>query len=319
MARRGRGRRRRRRLIAESQADGETGRRGDWGKETASSNVSPSPSLSLSPSSYDSATETLAVILAARWNASRRLRAVNLRTKLVLVFVALALVPLAVVSVVSYRSGVAAVEGLVRASADESAARIRRRVEHVLAAQESRLLELAKSDSLRGYARDARAAQPGIAPAAAGGGAGVPDVPDTVGAHFGAYFKNNRDYLEAVTCLDPSGRPLFRATWEGDAGGDVVFQTTNFVSGEARYDTRVWSLAGAEALRSPVTEEAYGAALRVTLPVVDSTAAASGAPPAAARGAEVRLGDLFKDADERDAQVAPAAAGGDAATRPARP
>jgi len=243
---------------------------------------------------------------------------VNLRTKLVLVFVALALVPLAVVSVVSYRSGVAAVEGLVRASADESAARIRRRVEHVLAAQESRLLELAKSDSLRGYARDARAAQPGVAPAAAGGGAGVPDVPDTVGAHFGAYFKNNRDYLEAVTCLDPSGRPLFRATWEGDAGGDVVFQTTNFVSGEARYDARVWSLAGAEALRSPVTEESYGAALRVTVPVVDSTSAASGAPPVAAVVAEVRLGDLFKDADERDAQVAPAAAGGDAATRPAR-
>src|SRR2546423_5557010 len=286
MARRGRGRRRRRRLIAESQADGGTGRRGEWGKETASSNVSPSPSLSLSPSSYDSAIETLAVILAARRNASRRLRAVNLRTKLVLVFVALALVPLAVVSVVSYRSGVAAVEGLVRASADESAARIRRRVEHVLAAQESRLLELAKSDSLRGYAR---AAQPGIAPAAAGGGAGVPDVPDTVGAHFGAYFKNNRDYLEAVTCLDPSGRPLVRATWEGDAGGDVVFQTTNFVSGEARYDARVWGLRDAEALRCAVTEEPYGAALRVTLPAVESTSTASGAPPGAALVPVVRL------------------------------
>src|SRR5256714_4202801 len=279
MARRGRGRRRRRRLIAESQADRETGRGGTGGRKLRRQT---SPRLSLSPSSHDSAIETLAVILAARRNASRRLRAVNLRTKLVLVFVALALVPLAVVSVVSYRSGVAAVEGLVRASADESAARIRRRVEHVLAAQESRLLELAKSDSLRGYARDARAAQPGVAPAAAGGGAGVPDVPDTVGAHFGAYFKNNRDYLEAVTCLDPSGRPLFRATWEGDAGGDVVFQTTNFVSGEARYDARVWSLAGAGALRPPATEESYGAALRVTAPVVYSTSPASRAPPVAA-------------------------------------
>src|SRR5256714_6515423 len=218
MARRGRGRRRRRRLIAESQADRETGRGGTGGRKLRRQT---SPRLSLSPSSYDSAIETLAVILAARRNASRRLRAVNLRTKLVLVFVALALVPLAVVSVVSYRSGVAAVEGLVRASADESAARIRRRVEHVLAAQESRLLELAKSDSLRGYARDARAAQPGIAPAAAGGvGAGVPDVPDTVGAHFGADFKNNRDYLQAVPCLDPSGRPLFRPAWEGDPGRD---------------------------------------------------------------------------------------------------
>jgi len=211
---------------------------------------------------------------------------VNLRTKLVLVFVALALVPLAAVSVVIYRSGVVAVEGLVRASTDESAARMRRRVEHILAAQESRLLELARSESLRGYVRDARAARVGVASAASRGAAVVPGVPDLVHAPFGAYFKNNRDYLEAVTCLDPSGQPLFRAKWEGDEGGDVVFQT-NFVSGEARYDSRVWGLSDAEALRSPVTEESYGAALRVTVPVVDSAAAANGAPPFAAAVAEV--------------------------------
>src|SRR5256714_7825098 len=183
MARRGRGRRRRRRLIAESQADRETGRGGTGGRKLRRQT---SPRLSLSPSSNDSATETLDVILAARRNASRRLRAVNLRTKLLLVFVALALVPLAAVSVVVYRSGVAAVEGLVRASADESAARMRRRVEHILAAQESRLLELASSDSLRGYVRDARAARVGVASAASRGTAVVPQVPDIVHAHFGA-------------------------------------------------------------------------------------------------------------------------------------
>ena len=245
----------------------------------------------------------------------------NLRTKLVLVFVALALVPLAAVSVISYRSGVVAVEGLVRASADESVARMRRRVEHILAAQESRLLELARSDSLREYVRDARAARDGVASSSASGGAVAPEVPDIVHAHFGAYFKNNRDYLEAVTCLDPSGQPLFRAKWEGDEGGDVVFQTTNFVSGEARYDSRVWGLADTEALRSPVTEGSYGAALRVTVPVFDSTAVASGAPPVAAVVAEVRLGDLIRDADEREAQEPQASARGgtaSATTRPAR-
>src|SRR5205085_88637 len=79
--------------------------------------------------------------------------------------------------------------------------------------------------------------------------------------------------------------------------------------------------ADTEALRSPVTEESYGAALRVTVPVFDSTAVASGAPPVAAVVAEVRLGDLIRDADEREAQEPQASARGgtaSATTRPAR-
>ena len=204
--------------------------------------------------------------------------ALNLRTKLILVFVLLAFAPLAAVGVVGYRSGVGAVERSLRASADERATQMRQRIERVLTAQESRLLELSKSDALREYVRDSLAARSG---GAAGTNAGAgPDVPDTVRAHFGAYFKNNRDYLEAVTCLDQSGQPLFRLNWNKDAnGGDVNFQTTDFVRDEVRYDARVWGLQSAGAIRSPVTEESYGAALRVTTLVVDSNAA-SGARPA---------------------------------------
>jgi len=56
----------------------------------------------------------------------------NLRNKLLLVFVALAFAPLVLVSVINYRSGLSAVEGLLRARADESAARITRRIERTL-------------------------------------------------------------------------------------------------------------------------------------------------------------------------------------------
>jgi len=69
--------------------------------------------------------------------------ALSLRTKLLLVFVVLALLPLAALVVFGYRGGVGAVEGLLRADAEERSARAARRVERVLDAQDSRLLELA--------------------------------------------------------------------------------------------------------------------------------------------------------------------------------
>jgi signal transduction histidine kinase len=231
---------------------------------------------------------------------------VSLRTKLILVFVALAFAPLAAVCVVAYLSGEGAVEKLLRAETGGRAERTARRVERAVSSQESRLLELAKSDSLREYARGS---------GAAGGAARLDstDVPDGVRALFGAYFKSGGDILEALTCLDPSGRPLFRAS--AGAGGDVKFQTANFVTGEVRYDERVWNLARAEALRSPVAEEPYGPAVRVTVPVPDAPAAPPDARPLAALVAEVRLDDLVKNADTADttAQAARSRSDGDKA------
>ncbi|HYY95167.1 MAG TPA: ATP-binding protein [Pyrinomonadaceae bacterium] len=246
----------------------------------------------------------------------------NLRNKLLLVFFALAFVPLVIVGLVNYRSGLSAVGAQLRARADESAARISRRVERTLDKRESRLLELASADPLRAYVRDARDTRAAAGASGAGGtqqttsgaqtAAGQarpakPDIPETVRAPLGAFFKNNREYLESVTCLDASGGPpLFRlpggSTSSASPGDEVNFQTDFFVERETRYDKRVWGLQKAEALRSPVKEESYGAALRVTVPVYS---------PAddsiiGALVAEIKLKNVVEDAAETDAPAAKA-------------
>ena len=61
--------------------------------------------------------------------------AVNLRTKLIVVFVAAALVPLAVVCLLQYRAGAGAVESLLSERAAERASRVASDVEHILSVQ----------------------------------------------------------------------------------------------------------------------------------------------------------------------------------------
>jgi signal transduction histidine kinase len=221
---------------------------------------------------------------------------VNLRTKLLLIFVALAFLPLLVVSVLSYLTGVTAVKELLRVRADERASRMTRRIGRVLDKQATRLVELSKGQSLREYVRASQQQQ--------GAGASQPRaaaavVPDTVDAHFRAFFNSNREHLKSVACLDSKGEALFRLTVPSDsADGEIVFQTSNFVSGEVHYEHLVWTITRVEALRSPVEEESYGAAQRVTVPVVDPSVADDAQPirTIGAIVAEVRLEGLIEDA-----------------------
>lgn len=246
----------------------------------------------------------------------------TLGTKLAVIFVALGLVPLLALSALNYRSGVGAVETLLRERASERASRVGRKAAHILDAQESRLESLSRGNSLDSYVRAAGArpaserdafAQP-ASPAPSSKlpviSTGPPDVPETARAHFEAFFKDNHEYLQAVTCLDRSGSPLFRLSWKGD---DVYFQTRAFTSADSRYDPKVWELREQKTLRSPVLNEGNGAALRFTVPVSPSAVS----PPAAALVAEVRLGDVLKEADEAESpeEVAGARAQGQQAQR----
>src|ERR1700748_2917058 len=122
---------------------------------------------------------------------------VSLRTKLLLVFAALGLLPLLVVNLLSYRSGMGAVEATLRTSADERAVRTARRIERLLDSRESRLVELLKSDSLRGYVRASLAAR--SVGGAGSNAASAPAVPDDLHALLRTYFKNNLDYLQSFT------------------------------------------------------------------------------------------------------------------------
>ncbi|HKG14424.1 MAG TPA: ATP-binding protein, partial [Pyrinomonadaceae bacterium] len=111
--------------------------------------------------------------------------------------------------------------------------------------------------------------------------------------HFEAFFGDNREYLQSVTCLDRTGAPLFRLSWKGN---DIHFQTDSFTSSDALYEQKVWELREQKTLRSPVFNEGIGAALRFTVPVSPS----ADLPPVAALAAEVRLGDVLREADEAE-------------------
>ena len=233
----------------------------------------------------------------------------NLRNKLLLVFLALAFAPLVFVSVVNYRSGVSAVEEALRARAEEGAARIKHRVERTMKTRETRLLDLAHADLVREYMRDSQPARAAAGATGAGGaqtpgGASKPaarEIPVAVQTRFLTYFKSNREYLESVFCLDSSGGTLFRMPKASATPGDEVgFQIADFISSDLRYDEHVWNLTQTEALRSPVTEETYGAARRVTVPVY----ASPDGPVVGALVATFRLKGVIEDAAETDAPAA---------------
>ena len=227
--------------------------------------------------------------------------AVTLRTKLALVFAALALLPLLAVSLLEYRAGAGAVEALLLERAEGRASRAARNVERILSSRESHLLELAGSEPLREYAARLQAARAQTTGAQGGARASAEGVPDAVRARFGAYFDAGREHLQAVTCLDSTGAPVFRVR-AAEGGRGVVFQTADFVTGEVRYDARVWEPGPARSLRGQVSREPYGGALRVTAPVAGGGAER----PAGAVVAEIRLGDVVKEADGVDAPGDPA-------------
>ena len=243
---------------------------------------------------------------------SQLVAAVNLRTKLIVVFAALAFVPLALVSLLEYRAGAGAVEEALRVRASDRAARMARDVEHVISMQDARLLALAAAQPVREYTRGQ--ARPG--------GDAAPEPPTrsanadvrgaasaSVEAPARAYAMSNIDYLQSVTFLDGAGRATFRLN-RSDDGKGFDAQTTDFVANQSRHDKDVWGERAAKVFRSQVVEERYGASLRLTAPVFSPEVVEEGGAPAGAVVAELRLGDVVSEAGEGVA--AEARAGGEA-------
>lgn len=213
---------------------------------------------------------------------------VTLRTKLIAVFAALAFLPLVALSLFQYRAAASSVESVLRERAAARASRMQRAVEHVLKVQEGRLLKLADSEPLRAKGCGSRA-----------------DVPDAVAVTLDTYTREHGDYLQSVTCLAAGGRPalLFKRP---DAGAGFILQTDNFITNQMRYDEGVWRQSDPRPLRSPVSEEFYGTALRVTVPIRAAAEGGTAIPVAAALVAEIRLGDVLREADDEDAPDGPA-------------
>lgn len=216
----------------------------------------------------------------------------NLRTKLLVVFTALAVVPLFAISFNNYRSGMQTVEVLLRDETEGRVARTALKVEQTLTLLESRLLNRASNQLVRDYARTL----------GSGGGADTqvtvasPPVqaPEEVRSHFSAFVRNNRRFIESLVFLDASGNPRFRLEPPREDGDEVLSQTGAIAASLVRYDQRVWSATGDRALRS-LARSSQGAAVLITVPV---RASESGATVDGAVAIEIDLRDVIAGADE---------------------
>ena len=238
----------------------------------------------------------------------------SIRAKLLIVLLACGVAPLLAGCGFLYFAGLRAAEGVLRGEVERDAERAARGIERTLRESESELIELARLRPLRDYVH---AASEGVTVYSSTGGGEGSDrqagrtsagevggadatrslpLPRDVWAEVNSFYRGRRARYAALTCLGADRRPLFRVERlrEG-AGGDAEadIQTQDFVAGAARADERVWTTrAPDKALRAPVTREAFGAALRVTVPIFLEEGAGA---PRGALVAEVKLDSLFEE------------------------
>jgi len=206
----------------------------------------------------------------------------DLKNRILLVFLLLGVLPPLAVCAVSYFGASGAVEAGLRVRAAERAERAEGALAHAIRRQKEALLGLARSEPLRAYVGGARRDGEGATPSGA---------PADVRAGLESFLTNGSGLLESVAVLTAPGKTLVRASWEDGVG--VSFQTADTIlSGGVRYDERVWALSKPEALCSQVAPEAKGAFARVTAPVF----VGDGAAPAGALLLEVRVRALLGEA-----------------------
>ncbi|HEX5707984.1 MAG TPA: hypothetical protein VFX96_11850, partial [Pyrinomonadaceae bacterium] len=213
----------------------------------------------------------------------------KLRTKLIAVYVALAAVPLVVLSALGYATGTSAVETLLRDDAVRRAARSARGVERGLASHEARLSTLAARVAMRERILLERTGQGPSAEV-------LEDVRDDVAKFFAA----GEGGVESLTCLDSSGRPLFRAERGGGPNDAPRVRDSDIAASQVKFDNSALALEESRVLRSHVAAEPYGAGVRSTVPVFAREGDA-GARPVGALVAEARVAHFFARAEDAGA------------------
>jgi signal transduction histidine kinase len=236
------------------------------------------------------------------------------RSKILLLFFAIGVVPVVALSVVNYRNGVSAIKDRLRGEVEREAQGIARDISARLREREDALLALARSPSLREYMRGggkkpaaiaassyrAQAVENvtplvNISPASLTANETEQNIPKDVQGEVRALIMDGQKYYVAVACLDMAKQPLFRAELNksGDAPS-VRFQTGDFLPESIQPDERVWAIAEDTPLRSGITKQSFGSMLRYTIPVFIEEGNAS-----AQRGAlivDLKLDTLLNDA-----------------------
>lgn len=202
----------------------------------------------------------------------------SIRSKLLIILLALGVAPMLAVSFANYVSGASTIERMLRSELEQTATRAAHETERLVGARERELLELAASARLHDYVRRAGLAvqtgkqSPSTFPSMELNASSqqLPPLPDEIARDFQSFFNSYHTYCSALTCLGAGGRPLFRVEGVSAGDGKVVahLQTTDFVTSSIRGDERIWTTSEARALRSPISREPAGALMRSTLPIL---------------------------------------------------
>ena len=225
----------------------------------------------------------------------------GIRPKLFLVFFAFGIIPMLVLSIVNYWSGMRAVEALLLSNVERDAVGVARGVETREREYQAGLITLARTRSLRDYVRRGGAGKqepPPVSPSVDNG------VPVDVRVDTGALILGNQKYYAAITCLDTAGHPLFHVEQNSRLTDDAVvgldslrWQTKDFLPSSVIADERVWTTSEQTPLRSPSMRESSGIIVRYTVPVfTGEERATTTTTPRGALVVDLKLGALLKEA-----------------------
>ncbi|HVF51170.1 MAG TPA: ATP-binding protein [Pyrinomonadaceae bacterium] len=246
----------------------------------------------------------------------------SIRFKLLVVIFVFGIAPMLLVSILNYVRGVRAVEGMLTAEAQQSAARMARDIRTTLDDNNSELFDFANSRTLRDYVRGARAASKemtrgasesrnSVSPLAASPAPGAASNPSPSSPlspelrdDLNAFYLSHAELYTVLSCVDEQGRMLFRVE-DAETGADgkraARVQTEDFVQGRERVNDEVWSAPpGTRVLRSPLSSPMDDASQSLTVPIyLDDS-------PTKARGALVvllKLNALLKKAGAEDGML----------------
>jgi signal transduction histidine kinase len=194
------------------------------------------------------------------------------RPKLFLIFLVLCITPLLLLAAFTYWNGVRIADRALHANQDNALTNFNAGLTSTLNKEHESLQRLTRSSSIGEFLKTRST---GTAPAAnsetiatltSNNGRVVPnDVQVDV-----AEVINSRSQFTALSLFDKDRRPVFIASKQSrDAGRQLNFQTTDFLSGQAQPNQQVWTTRTASVITSGVSHGASGASIYCTVPVFE--------------------------------------------------
>jgi len=252
-----------------------------------------------------------------------------IRPKLFLTFLGLCLVPLVLLALMNYWSGVRIAGRALRTDQESKLAEFKSAVAELLQQDQNELIRLSRSRSLDDYLRtkshdNVSSLTTHLAPATAS--EEVTDqanasslVPVALKARVASVL-NSRPHLVSISLFDRNSHPLFVAERQADYDEPVIFHVKDFLSGQSQPDNRVWTVKmplllsePAPVLMSPISTGTFGALMDYTVPVFDEKQEL--ANPRAALVEELKLDPIFSEA-ARENQSATSSVASESGHRP---